>query len=127
MFATLCGYEGLMQSHLIQVSEPWEFVGPKGQHSFSVKGLGLVKSPPQENWGNGFYLVEVDIPFEIDGELVRQLICSPRYEGDTLEMVVSSECTVGIARVRPNYNLAVDCVVNDKEVHYCAIGSIKTT
>ncbi|MBA6354902.1 MULTISPECIES: hypothetical protein [unclassified Colwellia] len=60
----------------------------------------------------------------MDGEVVRQLICSPRYEGDSLE---SSECTIGIDPVRQGYSLTVDCVVNDKEVHYCAIGSIKAT
>ena len=49
--------EGLMKSHLIQVSEPWEFVGPEGKRKFSVKGLGFVESTPKENWGNGFYLV----------------------------------------------------------------------
>ena len=127
MNAALCGNEGLMQSHVIQVNEPWEFIGPKGKRSFSVKGLGFVKSPPKENWGNGFYLVEVDIPFEMDGEVVRQLICSPRYEDDSLEILESSEYTISIVRVRQGCSLTVGSVVNDKEVHYCAIGSIKAT
>ena len=67
----------------------------------------------------------MDVPFTMDGQLVSQLICAPRYSGDTLKMVMESSCTVGIARVKPQFKLMPGGKLNADEVIYCAIGSIK--
>ena len=90
-------------------------------------GVGVIRGPDKPNYEKEFFLVSVENAFEMDGELVKQLICSPRYQGDTMEMVTSSKCTVGIARVKPEFELGASSTVKSEEVVYCAIGSIKAT
>lgn len=115
-----------MAKHEIQFSEPWDFQHPNGTNKFSAVGLGVVTGPDKDYWQGDYYLLEVEEPFQMAGDLVSQLICSPRYAGDTLQMVMSSSCTVGIARVKPAFKLSPGVTINTNEVSYCAIGSVKT-
>ena len=116
-----------IMDHEIQISEPWDFEHPLGSNILKARGLGIIPGPDQPNWGKRFYLVELKDPFEFDGELVKQMICSPRYEGDTIEKITTGECTVGIARVKPGCELNASSTVDPDKVVYCAIGSIKIT
>ncbi|WP_461516997.1 hypothetical protein [Porticoccus sp.] len=115
-----------MTKHEVQFSEPWDFEHPNGTNKFCVSGLGILSGPDKENWGAEYFLLAVDIPFTMDGQLVSQIICAPRYSGDTLKMAMESTCTVGIARVKPEFKLMPGGKLNTDEVNYCAIGSIKT-
>lgn len=114
-----------MTKYEIQFSEPWDFKHPNGTNRFSANGLGTISGPNRENWGNEYFLLDVDDPFEMDGQLVSQIICAPRYSGDTLDMPIKSTCTIGIARVKPEFKLMPGGKLNTDEVNYCAIGSIK--
>jgi len=114
-----------MKTHKLQVNEPYEFSGPEGKREFIVEGLGIIQGPNAKNWGKEFYLVNVQTQFKMDGETVEQFICSPRYEGDTMDMIINSECTVGIARVKEGVLFNLNSPVEQDKVVYCAIGSIK--
>lgn len=109
----------------IQISEPWDFIHPCGSNEFTVHGIGIVKGPDKLNWAKEYYLAEVDEPFVINGEIVKQLICSPRYQGDTLEKACKEECIVGIARIVAGHELSCGDRVDDKKVVYFAIGKIR--
>jgi hypothetical protein len=113
-----------MKTFLLRINEPREFTGPNGRRVFPVQGAGAVFGPAKENWGNGYYLLDVETLFEMDGEPVQQLICSPRYQGDTLDMADYGECTVGVARVKPGVQFEAGQTIDDNEVVYCAIGVI---
>lgn len=115
----------IMSKYEIQISEPWDFEYPNGSNAFTAYGVGVIPGPDKPNYDKEFFLLNVEAPFEMDGELVKQLICSPRYEGDSMQMVTSSKCTVGVARVKPQYELSEASSVNIDEVVYCAIGTIK--
>lgn len=115
-----------MTKHELQFSEPWDFRHPNGTNKFIASGLGTVLGPDKENWGKEYFLLSVDTPFEMEGQQVSQIICAPRYSGDTLKMALESTCTVGVARVKPEYKLVPGSKLNTEEVNYCAIGSIKT-
>lgn len=116
-----------MLSHTIQIDEPFEFSGPNGARKISVHGLGMVLGPDKNNWEKEYYLVSVDEPFCIDGEIVRQLLCSPRYQVDTLDRLILSECIIGVARVRESIKLKANDKMKTNDVVYCAIGSIIRT
>ena len=114
-----------MSKHVIQISEPWDFELEDGTNEFMVSGIGVVQGPELENWGSEYLLVAVDNPFVMEGEEVNQLICSTRYVGEKLAMVLYSECNVGIARVKPGFSMKAGEQVDPQKVDYCAIGSIK--
>ena len=116
-----------MSKYELQISEPWDFEHPAGSNVFSAFGVGVIPGPDKPNYGKEFFLLNVEEHFEMEGELVKQLICAPRYEGDTMQMVTSSKCIVGIARVKPQFQLGISSSVNSEEFVYCAIGSIKVT
>lgn len=114
-----------MTQHEIQISEPWDFTHPNGSNIFKAIAIGVIPGPEEPNYSDKFFLLNVVEPFIFDNELVKQVICSSRYEGDTMDMVTSKECIVGIARVKPTSELNLNSVVKTNEVTYCAIGSIK--
>ena len=109
----------------IQIIEPWNFEIPVGGNVFLVQGIGLVSGPDSPNWQGEYFLVELDSPFEFEKELVQYLILSPRYVGETIEDVQNKKCTIGIARVKPEYNISIGQKFSKNEIEYCAIGSIK--
>ncbi|MBW2431081.1 MAG: hypothetical protein JRF56_19160 [Deltaproteobacteria bacterium] len=115
-----------MSKYEVQISEPWDFEHPSATNTFTVYGVGVIPGPDKPNYASHFFLVNVDNPFIMGGELVKQLVCAPRYEGDTMEMVVHSKCTVGIARVKSEFSLENTSTVNPEEIVYCAVGFIKT-
>ena len=115
-----------MMEYTLQISEPWDFQHPLGTHILTVRGVGVISGPDAPNWDKQLFLVDVVDPFEMDGELVKQMVCSPRYEGDTMEKVTTGRCIVGIARVRPDHELNSRSTVDPEQVVYCAIGKIET-
>lgn len=114
-----------MSKYEIQVLEPWDFKHPNETNTFAVFGVGVITGPDKLNYGEQFFLMNVESPFIMGGELVKQLVCAPRYEGDSMEMVLNSKCMVGIARVKPEFELEVKSTVKPEEVVYFAIGFIK--
>lgn len=114
-----------MSKYKIQISEPWDFQLQDGTNEFVITGAGIIRGPDRRAWQTEYFLVDVDEPFEVDGELVRQLACAPRYAGDTMDMVINGKCTVGISRLRPGSRCNSGGAVNTADIAYFAIGSIQ--
>ena len=109
----------------IQISEPWEFEHPNGSNGFTAEGIGIVPGPKDvPNFGDAFFLLHVQEPFQFAGDDVVQILCAPRYEGVHIDSIPSSKCTVGIARVRPGFTMTDSSAVIPDQTHYFAIGSI---
>jgi hypothetical protein len=113
------------KTYEISVGEPWDFDGPDGPNKIIAVGEGIVSGPNQLNWGKEYFLLKVRTPFKMDGELVSLLIASPRYEGDSLNKLISEGCTAGIARVREGHNIESGNKIEPDQVKYCIIGTVK--
>lgn len=112
-----------MSAYIIQVSEPWNFQLSDGANVFRAQSVGSVQFPGRKKNPDDL-LLNVDAPFEVDCELVKQIVCSPRYAGDTLATMRGVYCTVGISRVKPEVTLSAGSVIKADQVVYFAIGSI---
>lgn len=113
-----------MEKYKIIISEPWGWEHPDGGISFFAKGLGVVKGPDEPNWKSEYLLLEVIEPFVINNEKIKYIIVSPRYKGDTLNTIQEKECTVGIARFLPGFEISVGSQFSKEMIDYFAIGSI---
>jgi hypothetical protein len=114
-----------MKMHEVTVNEPYGWQAPDGSKKILTEGLGLVHGSPRFQVPKAMYLLRVVRPFEVEGETVRQLLVSPRYSGDAVEAAMSSDCTVGIGRVRPGVPFEAGDEFDGSESVYWAIGSIK--
>jgi hypothetical protein len=85
----------------------------------------VVGGPKEKDWVSRYLLLNVSNPFEMDGERVEWLVASPRYEGDTIDLLQNAGGTVGCARVRPGVSLLPNGSFEKEEVVYCIIGSMK--
>ncbi|PKN25735.1 MAG: hypothetical protein CVU65_07840 [Deltaproteobacteria bacterium HGW-Deltaproteobacteria-22] len=110
--------------YILSVGEPWNFEGPDGHNRIRVKLAGVVSGPGKPNWDSRYLLLSVVNPFEMNGDMVEQLVASPRYEGDTLELLKEVGGTVGCASVRPGIILSPDDSFQADAVAYCIIGGI---
>jgi hypothetical protein len=71
-----------------------------------------------------YYLLRLDKPFVFEQEMVELLLVSPRYNGDKIDQMVSSACTVNIARVPPNTDLQKKGSVSLEDVQRWGVGKI---
>lgn len=115
-----------MKQHTIRIDEPWSFEHPNGTHSFECEAVGMIKGPDLINWQKRSYLLNVLEPFKFDGEEVKQIFCTPRYQGDTLFSVKNTTCIVGISRVKPGTTMQEGDVIEPEKTHYFAIGGISS-
>ena len=69
-------------------------------------------------------MCDVSEPFEFKGELVSQILCCPRYEGDSIFKAQHLMCTVGIARILPGIIYDKNSKVNPEQINYFAIGEV---
>jgi hypothetical protein len=114
-----------MDTHQIQISEPWDFEHQNGTNVFGVRLVDVIEMPPKENWQPRYLLLDVSEPFEFEGETVTQLLCCPRYEGDSIWQARHIPCVVGISRIFPGIRYNHDSEVKPDELAYFAIGEIR--
>ena len=88
-------------------------------------GLGIVNGPDEPNWQARYLLLQVVSPFEHHGEQVQFLTAQPRYQGETIAMLVFVGCTAGISRVRPGSKLVPGQSFRTTDVEYIIIGSVR--
>jgi len=105
--------------HIIEIYEPSEYDGP---NPIRASGLGLVHAPD----GTSNYLLKIEDPFQSEQELVTHIVVRPHYVGDHIKRAVDSVCTVGIARVRPDVNLAPDDSYTFTDIVKWGVGKIRT-
>jgi len=113
-----------MDSHQIQISEPWDFEHQNGTNTFGANFVGIIDMPPKENWQEKYMLLNVTEPFQFKGETVSQILCCPRYEGDSIFEAQHLICTVGISRVLPSFTYDKNSKVNPEQINYFAIGEV---
>ncbi len=119
----LCALER-MDSHQVQINEPWDFEHQNSTNVFGANFVGIINMPPKENWQDKYLLLNVAEPFQFNGELVSQLVCCPRYEGDSVLQAQHLTCTVGISRVLPGITYSKSSEVNPEQINYFAIGEV---
>ena len=112
-------------SHTLLVSDPWHLEITNGSNPFSANAVGVIPGPDLPNWQGELLLLNVLEPFQCDGELVSQILCTPRYKGDPMFFARYLSCTVGISRVRPGYFYTEHSVARESEIDYFAIGEIR--
>jgi hypothetical protein len=113
-----------MESHQIQIGEPWDFEHQNGTNAFGASFVGIIDMSPKENWQEKYILLDITEPFQFKGELVSQILCCPRYEGDSIFQAQHLMCTVGISRVLPGITYDINSKVNPEEINYFAIGEV---
>lgn len=106
--------------HLLEVYEPYEYVGPNPVH---VHGRGVLRGPN----GASYYLLHIDGIMELDETAVMQLLILPRYNGDKIERARESCCTVNIARVRPGITLGPEAAFAYTDIMHWGVGKIVPT
>ena len=111
-------------SHTLLVSDPWDLEITNGSNPFAANAVGVLPGPDRPNWQGKLLLLNVLEPFQIDGELVSQILCAPRYEGDPMFLARYLSCAVGIARVKPGFFYTGNSSVHESEIDYFAIGEI---
>lgn len=116
--------EHLSKSIRIQISEPWDFDIPGRGSVLNGKIEGICESPTEKRRDGEYLLISLDQPIEWRGEVIKQLLVSPRYEGDGLECLQDAKhMTVGIGRVKPGYSLRPGQSFAQQQIDYFAIGS----
>ena len=104
--------------HVLEIYEPYDY---EGANPLNVDGIAVLSGPLRDN----YYLVRLESPFCIDRDTnVECLLLQPRYTGDKIDRAVCSGCTVNIARVTCDTNLA-DCGrVNFDDFERWGVGKI---
>ncbi len=113
-----------MSTYIIQISEPWDFEQPDGTNCIRVKGVGSMCYYGLNKRRILAWLFSLDVPIEYGGELVKQVICSPRYTGVSLESMMRDGCSVGISRVKPGVSVRDGVPMELTDLAYFAIGTI---
>lgn len=110
----------------LQIDEPWDFTIPgRGNILYGI-AEGVCEGPMEKNWRGEYLLTTLPKAFIWQGEAVKQLLISPRYENNTIEDIQNGkEIIVGIARVRANVTLRVSGSFSPQQVEYFAIGSVQ--
>ena len=112
-------------SHTLLVFDPWDLEITNGSNPFFADAVGVLPGPDHPNWQGKLLLLNVLEPFQCEGELVSQILCSPSYKGNPMFFVRYLSSTVGISRVRPGYFYTRDSRVYEPEIDYFAIGEIR--
>ena len=102
--------------HRIEVYEPFEYDGP---NPLIVAGRGLLVTPDKKD----AYLLDLDVPLNIDGVKYKQIIVRPRYP-DPIERVTESNCTVLILLVKDGCSPEVGSEFQYNDIQNWGIGKI---
>ena len=105
------------QQHVLEVYEPYEY---KGQNPLAVAGVTVLKGPMRDH----YHLLRLDTPVEYDHELIELLLVLPHYTGDKIDRAVNSTCTVNIARVPADSELADKTSVSFEDFQRWGVGKI---
>ena len=113
-----------MTRYKILVIEPWDFKWPDSQTSFLADLVGILSSSTSSD-KKRYLLLKVVYPFQYEGELVEQMIASPRFVGTTIDMISNAGGIVGLARVHPGVSLIVNTAFKPSDVQYFVIADLK--
>lgn len=105
------------KTHVIEIYEPDGYRGP---NPLRVIGVGVIAGPDKSE----YYLLQLESPFDHQGEPVSQLLVQPRYFGDKIDRAVNEICTVGIIRVRAGVVLDSDSSLDLASSFYWGCGKI---
>ncbi|GMQ87824.1 MAG: hypothetical protein BMS9Abin08_1034 [Gammaproteobacteria bacterium] len=105
------------EQHVLEVYEPYEY---KGQNPLTVEGVTVLKGPMRDN----YYLLRLDTPVEYDHEMIEMLLVLPHYNGDEIDRAVNSTCTVNIARVPCDSDIADKTRVSFEDFQRWGVGKI---
>ena len=106
------------QRHVLEVYEPYEYEGP---NPLILEGIAVLPGPMRQD----YYLLRLDTPFVFEQGKVELLLVSPRYNGDKIDQMVSSACTVNIAVVPPGTDLQKKGNVNFEDLDRWGVGKIR--
>ena len=105
------------QQHVLEVYEPYEY---KGQNPLTVEGVTVLKGPMRDN----YYLLRLDTPVEHDHKLIEMLLVLPHYTEDKIDRALNSTCTVNIARIPPDSDIADKTRVSFEDFQCWGVGKI---
>jgi len=105
------------QQHVLEVYEPYEY---KGQNPLAVEGVTVLKGPMRDH----YYLLRLDTPVEYDHEVIELLLVFSHYTGDKIDRAINSTCTVNIARVPSDSELADKTSVGFEDFQRWGVGKI---
>ena len=110
----------------LQISEPWDFEIPGKGNILNGIIEGICPGPTKKNWQGDYVLVSLREAITWEGEVIKQLLLSPRYKGDIVADIQNGKhVIVGMARVRPNISLKASAPFTPEQVDYFAIGSVE--
>jgi len=110
----------------LEISEPWDFDIPAKGNTLDGVIEGICAGPNEKTWRGKYLLVLLRPPVTWKGQLIKQILLSPRYEGESLDLIRKGESlTVGIARVKPDVSIGPSQSFSKDDVVYFAIGSAK--
>lgn len=115
-----------MRRYKIYIGDPYDFRGPKEIDSLHVEPVEVVHGPDSPNWQKADWLFKLIEPIDYKGELVEFVTVSPRYVGDTLDEMLKKDTTVGVGRVLPGRRITSNSRYQSSDIHYWAIGTIKS-
>lgn len=103
------------QTHSIEVYEPYDY---DGDNPLPVEALGIVRGP-----GNSqYYLIRTTSK---NGQhQANTLVIAPRYEGDLISQVVTSQCTVSVSRLQNGTQLQPGDTLTFADIVYWGVGKI---
>ena len=107
------------------VGEPWNFDGPDGLNIVLVDFVRKVTISNSRDKEKSYILLKTVTPFQDHGELVKYMIASPRYMGDTVNEILQFGGIVGVARVRQGVSVREDSLLTHENIVYFIIGSLK--
>ena len=116
------------RNHIIhlQISEPLDFDVPGKGNVLETIFEGPCQGPSKPNWRGEYLLLSLREPISWQGQGIKQLLISPRYEGDSVKDFLSGkQMMVGIARAKPGISLSTRAPFSEVQVDYFAIGSAK--
>lgn len=105
---------------IVNIIEP-----PENSEVIEASVKGICKGPKKRYWKDQYLLLETS-GIEHKGIQIRQLVLSPRYEGDNINSILNGEkIIVGIARVLPEYKLFENDNLKSDQVEYFGIGEVQ--
>jgi hypothetical protein len=110
----------------LEISEPWDFEVPGKGNRLDGVIEGSCAGPDEKTWRGKHLLVGLRSPVTWKSQQIKQVLLSPRYEGESLDLLQQGKSlTVGIARVKPDVSISPSQSFSKDEVAYFAIGSAK--
>lgn len=113
------------RKYTIFVGDPSGFRGPKEIESITVVPVVVVHGPESPNWQPADILFELVEPIMYEGQVIKRVTVSPRYEGDSLRDILEKETTVAVGRILAESEVNSDRIYEASAIEYWAIGTIR--